>query len=311
MYKKNLSLKFQSILILLFLGFSWGAGYAIAHYVTLQGVSPITFSFYLAFGPAVLLCLYVWLTGLSLKLSWQYWRYYFYAGVLGVVIPNTCMYIAAPHLPAGLLGMMVNFTPIFIYPLALMAHQEKFRWLRMLSICLGVVGILLITLPAAEFQQNYFSHWALFALLSPLSFAASAVYISKHRPVNSNSVALSAGMLLVSAIILVPLVLFFAHSRLQVSIWHFVNWLVLLQIILVSLGTFLLFYLIKIAGPVYYSLVNAVAVIAGIFWGWLFFAEKLSIMVMLSLLLILVAIVMMTFVRLKIKKVSDISFLEV
>ena len=136
-------------------------------------------------------------------------------------------------------------------------------------------------------------------MISPLSFAASAVYISKHRPANSNSVALSAGMLLVSAIILVPLVLIFAHSRLDVSIWHFVNGLVLLQILLASIGTFLLFYLIKIAGPVYYSLVNAVAVVAGLFWGWLFFAESITIMVILSVLLILGAIAMMTLVKQK------------
>lgn len=299
MFKKNFSTKPRSILILLFLGLSWGAGYAIAHYVTLQGISPITFSFYLAFGPAVLLCFYVWMVGLSLTFSWHYWRYYFLTGVLGVVIPNTCMYIAAPHLPAGLLGMTANLTPIFIYPLALFANQEKFRWLRLMSICLGVIGILLITLPETKLQQNYLAHWVLFALISPLSFAASAVYISKYRPANSDSIALSAGMLLVSAIILVPLMLIFSHSRLQISVWHFVNWLVLLQILLASIGTVLLFYLIKIAGPVYYSLVNAVAVLAGVFWGWLFFAEKLSIVIFMSLMLILSAIILMTFIRLR------------
>ncbi len=296
---KSSSHKLQSFLILIFLGLSWGAGYTIARYVTLQGVSPITFSFYLAFGPAVLLCLFAWMKGLSLKLSWQYWRYYTFAGILGVVIPNTCMYIAAPHLPAGLLGLAVNLTPIFIYPLALTIKHELFSWTRLLCICLVVVGILLITLPAASIHHGYFARWIWLALVSPLSFAASAVYISKYRPANSDSLALSAGMLLVSAIILVPLALFFAHNRLQVSVWHFVNWLVILQIVLASLGTVLLFYLIKIAGPVYYSLVNAFAVLAGVFWGWLFFAEKLSVNMFLSLVLILFAMLLMTFVRVK------------
>lgn len=297
MATKKIFLKLQSVSILLFLGLSWGAGYSIARYVTLHGLSAITFSFYLAIGPAILLCLIVWLRGLSLNLSWEYWRYYILAGLMGVVIPNTNMYLAAAHLPAGMLSIIVNVSPIIIYPLALLASQERFKWLRFIGVLLGFLGVLLITIPAAKLNGIDSLRWVLLALISPLSFAASTVYIAKYRPVNSDSVALSAGMLLISAIILVPIMLLFAQDQLSLSVWHLVNGLVLLQILLSTVGTVLLFYLIKIAGPVYFSLVSCLVVLAGVFWGWLFFSEELTLLVFFSLLLIVIAIILVTMVR--------------
>lgn len=287
--------RLQAILIWLFLGFSWGAGYVIARFVTRHGIAPISFSFYLSIGPALLLMLYLLLR--RIPLHWRsltYWRFYLVSAVFGAVIPNTNMYVVASHLPAGTLAMMINISPIFVYPLALCVGQEQFIWRRFLGVLLGVAALLMMTLPVAELHEITRLHWLLLALISPISFSLLTVYIAKYRPTDADSVALSTGMLLCAAVILVPIMLLFVPHALHLSVLHLVSGLVLLQIVLSALGTVLLFYLIKIAGPVFFSLVSCLVVLAGVFWGWLCFSEPISVMILLPLCLIVGAIVLVS-----------------
>ena len=100
-------------------------------------------------------------------------------------------------------------------------------------------------------------------------------------------------MLIAASLILTPLV-FAAHQFHPISIpLKTVDWIILLEIFLSSIGYIILLELIKLAGPVYYSLVGGVVALTGLFWGWLIFAEKLTVWSALSVCCILLALVLM------------------
>ena len=69
---------------------------------------------------------------------------------------------------------------------------------------------------------------------------------------------------------------------------------ILLEIILSSVGYVLFFQLLKIAGPVYYSLVDTIVSLTGLFWGFLLFHEKLNGWTASSIILILLALILVT-----------------
>src|ERR1700742_3017714 len=97
--------KTTSLLLLLTLGFIWGTGYSIARFATTHGVSPLGYSFWQALGPAILIGLLAFRKSQfkRTQIATPHLLYYFICGLTGIVIPNTNMYFAASHLPAGIL----------------------------------------------------------------------------------------------------------------------------------------------------------------------------------------------------------------
>jgi drug/metabolite transporter (DMT)-like permease len=136
--------------------------------------------------------------------------------------------------------------------------------------------------------------WVLSTLITPVSFAFCSIYIARYRPAGSDSLVLSAGMLTFSSIMLLPMVIMSGsfypfHYPLTMP-----DWVVLLEIILSSIGYVLFFQLIKIAGPVYYSLVDTIVVITGLFWGRVIFGEKLNNWTFTAVFFIVVALLLVT-----------------
>jgi drug/metabolite transporter (DMT)-like permease len=283
-----------SFTLLLSLGFIWGTGYSIARFAMTNGVSPLGYSFWQSLGPAIVLSLFAYKNKPALRTSISHLPYYLICGLTGIVIPNTTMYFAAPHLPAGLLAVVVNIVPIIAYPLALVSRVETFNWIRFAGVCCALTGLMCIVLPKTSLPSPEMIPWVLTVLLTPLSFAFCAVYIARYRPPGINSIVLSAGTLISSSLILLPWVVmsdsfYLPHWPLAPS-----DWVILLEIILSSTGYFLFFQLIKIAGPVYYSLVDTIVSLTGLFWGYVIFHEHLNHWTSSAVLFILAALILIT-----------------
>jgi len=220
--------------------------------------------------------------------------YYFICGLTGIAIPNSIMYIAAKHLPAGILAVIVNTVPIITYPLALFAGTEKFNLLRLVAIISAIIGLMLIILPGNQLPTINNIPWILIVLLTPLSFAFCAVYIARFRPTHSNALTLATGTLISSSLLLLPIVLITKSFYLPHFPFTLPDWVILLEIILSSMGYILFFQLIKIAGPVYYSLVDTTVSLTGLTWGYFLFHEKLTSSISFGILFILIALFLVT-----------------
>jgi drug/metabolite transporter (DMT)-like permease len=203
------------------------------------------------------------------------------------------MYFVVGHLPSGLVALMVNTVPIFIYPMAV--RSEGFSLARLIAVLLGVTGLLCILLPRAALPNPSDFHYGLYLLITPFCFALCAVFISNYWPRDAHPLTLSTGMLLVSALALTPLALKIGGIEPLWAPMTLAKGAVVLEIILSSIGYVLFFRLLKIAGPIYYSLVGGVVVLTGLFWGWVS-GEVLNPWSWLAVFFILSAIVMMSFI---------------
>ncbi len=252
------------------LGFIWGSGYSLAKYAMTNGVPPLGYAFWQALGPALLLLLTSFITQNNTILQPRNWPFFLICGLVGIAIPNTNMYFIAPHIPAGLLAVLVNTVPLLVYPLALAAGQERFDVWRILALVLGMTGILLIIAPD---NGPLFSSWTLLALISPLCFALCSIYIAAYQPQKLNALQAASGMLLAASLLLTPIVIqqqaFYPLS----TPFTTAKQVVLLEIILSSLGYILFFQLVRLAGPVFYSLTGGMVALTGLFWGFVVFNE--------------------------------------
>lgn len=266
-----------SLCILLLLGFTWGTGYSIARFAMTHGVPPFGYSFWQSLGPAIVISLIALARRSPVPHSSQHVRFYLVTGLTGIVIPNTSMYFAAAHLPASILAMIVNIVPILAYPMALAAKLEQFNRMRFAGICLALIGLMCIILPHSSLPAPEMIPWVLSTILTtPVSFAFCSVYIASKQPKDCDVLTLASGMLIASSLLLIPMV-FATHS---LYLFHYPltspDWIILLEIGLSSIGYILFFLLLTIAGPVFYSLVDTVVVLTGVFWGYIIFNEQLN-----------------------------------
>lgn len=281
----------KAILLLILLGFIWGSGYSLAKFAMTNGVPPLGYAFWQSLGPALLLSGVCIATNNRLNLKSNYWPYFLICGLIGIAIPNTNMYFIASHIPAGLLAVLVNTVPLLVYPLALITRQEKIDGWRFLALLLGMSGILLII---GMNTAGLFSGWTLLALLSPLGFAVCSIYIGAKQPAEINSLQAATGMLLAATLLLIPLVIQQNAFYSLTGPFTLVKQVIVLEIILSSLGYLLFFILIRMAGPVFYSLTGGAVALTGLFWGYLIFNETPTPMQSIAVVLVISAIFLLS-----------------
>lgn len=284
--------KITSLLLLLTLGIIWGTGYSIARFAMTNGVPALGYSFWQSMGPAILMTLIGLTRQQTITFDTKHLTYYVICGLTGIVIPNTNMYFAASHLPAGLLAVVVNTVPIIAYPMAIAARVENFQWLRLAGVASAISGLMFIVIPKTSLPSPHMLPWILTSLITPCSFAFCSVYIARFRPKNSDSLSLASGTLLASTFILAPFVMLSGNFYTPHLPFVTADWVIILEIILSSLGYVLFFQLIKIAGPVYYSLVDTIVALTGLFWGYVIFHEQLNQWMIVAVGLILLGLML-------------------
>jgi drug/metabolite transporter (DMT)-like permease len=284
-------MRYVPLSLLLLLGLIWGSGYSIARFAMTNGVPAAGYTFWQSLGPALILSLLSWK---KLKFDKQHIVFYLICGMIGIAIPNTNMYFASAHLAAGLLAVIINIVPIIIYPLALLTKQERFYWIRFSGVLLAISGVMFLSLPKASFPDVGSVHWILLALITPLCFAIFALFINPKRPADSDPLSLAAGMLIAATLLLVPFV-YTTHS------FYSLHWpmnlpdkIILLEIGLSSIGYVLFFYLLRIAGPVYYSLVDGIVALTGLAWGKIIFNESFQYITIAAIAIIILGVLLVT-----------------
>lgn len=295
---------FNALGVLLILGFIWGSGYSIARYAMTHGVSPLGYSFWQSLGPAIFLSI----LGIGKKNLRQSCKtsfhtktlpYFLICGLLGIAIPNSNMYYTAAHVPAGEVALLVNTVPLFVYPIACLLKQESFSIERSAGVLMGFLGIFYLISPFQSVTQLsttiHMTVWAWLTLLSPFCFALCSVYISHSRPSYVGVYTSSLGMLLTSTFFLTPLVWFNHGFYSLLPPFDATKYAILLEIFLSSIGYILFFYLVKYAGPVYYSLTGGIVGLTGIFWGDVLFEETLNRAKIISITMILCSILLISY----------------
>ncbi|WED42295.1 DMT family transporter [Legionella cardiaca] len=288
-----------ALFVLILLGFIWGSGYTLAKYAITNGVPAFGYSFWQSAGPAMLLTLTCLLTGNYSVLLPQYWPYFLTCGLIGIAIPNTNMYLIASHLPAGLLAVLVNTVPLLVYPMALLVKQERFDTWRMIALFVGMLGIFLIISPTF---QGLVSSWAILAFLSPFAFALCSIYITAKQPQPLNALQAASGMLVASTLLLLPLVIQQHSFYSLIGPITKVKQVVILEIFLSSIGYLLFFSLLRLAGPVFYSLTGGMVALTGLFWGFIVFKELPTTLQILAIFLIISALFLLSWRQSKLQE---------
>ena len=290
--------------MLLLLGTGWGLGFSLAKIATSAGLHPVGLLMWQAGGAAAIAFCFIVARRKLAQLRWANIRYYAFCGVNGIIFPSGAIYWASPHIPAGVLAILIATSTIITYALALAIRLERLSWPRLLGIVLGFAAVLLILGPRASLPEPGMAGWALVGMIAPLCYAVNPLFIDRFRPQNADSHVLAFGMLMCAFAFITPVALIGGAGYMPGPPWDRVD-LAVFGLPLITGGAMLiLFELIRVSGPVYFSMVGYPLTAGGVLWGWWLFDERLGPYIWLAMALMLIGLALVNLRRRKTRENS-------
>jgi drug/metabolite transporter (DMT)-like permease len=272
--------------MLFLVSLTFGMRFTFNQVATTRGVPFIPYVFLQGLGGAVILLL---LCGLQKQLpifSAKSIKFDLLTAFFSFSLPFCIVSLVAPKVPSGILSLSMMLIPLIVYGFALALGIDRFRWIRLFGLLLGLSGVLLVLLPKTSLPSADLAGWVAMGMLAPLCHAVGTVLMARLQS-EKKSLPLGCRMLLASVITMVPVLAFtrtwwFFDGPFDIGHWAVIGATVNTAIIFV-----LVFEIIKRAGPVFLSTSNYIAPLFGVGLGMLFFGESHSLWIWAAVLLML------------------------
>jgi drug/metabolite transporter (DMT)-like permease len=280
------AIRWLPLFLLVVLGALWGGNPSFSKALAIAGVSPFSVVFWQTFGAGTLLLLVCLLRRTSLRFRVKHLIYFAFMGVVGIDVSYVTLVFTVEKLSAGYVSVLILFSPMLTYAMALVLRMEPMVAIRAVGIVVGLAGAAVLVLPAGSLPSRDLLPLALLAFITPLGYAAANIFAEIARPPDTDNVALAMGTMFAAAI--------GALSGALIDNSFYPAWqnfgqaeTVLALFALATSVAFLIFYaIIKMAGAVYLGQVGYLATLFGVSWGILFFAETPSAWLWLAALLV-------------------------
>jgi drug/metabolite transporter (DMT)-like permease len=199
----KLTMSMSDWLLILVLSVFWGGSFFFAG-VAIREVPPVTLALARVGIAAAILLVYARAVGLKLPAFGPVWKSLTIMALLNNVAPFILIFWSQTHIPSGLASILNATTPLFTIIVAHFATtDDKITPARLVGLLFGFVGVLIVIGPDAlrDLGINVLAQLA--GLLGAICYAVSGVYGRRFN--NLGPAAVSASILLISTVIMVPL----------------------------------------------------------------------------------------------------------
>ncbi len=261
-----MSLKKQSLLILIILAIAWGLSFLFIKKLT-AGFSGLEIGAGRIFVASLFLLPWAIRNrgdfpadkAVSIGLS----------GLLGYLLPAVIFGVAGSRISSSLSGTLNATTPIFVLLIGWVFFRKHIYRYQFIGIFLGFLGSLVLITSGAELSFDWSNPYAALVLLATLMYGINTNILSYHltevRPIVISS--FSVGMMGLPALAVLLFTDFFGKIFLAGN-ERFILYFLILGVVNSGLAAILYNYLLKITTPIFASsvtyLIPVVALIAGI-----------------------------------------------
>lgn len=284
--------RFKSWIALVVLGLIWGTTIPLAKISVSTGHHPFGVIFWQFVVAIILLGALALVLRLKIIVSRQTLIFYTIVSLVGTLVPNGFSYLAAPHLPAGILGIIIATVPMFALIIALVFRIEKLSPVRIFGVALGMIAVVLLVAPEASLPKPGQAVFALLALIAPFFYGIETNYLATQTPKKSEPITT---LLMASVIGLfisgVLVVVFDAWVDLS-GPWEAPEWSLLMASVLHALTYAGYIWLVGVAGSVFASQIAYIVTMSAVFIGVMFMGESHASEVWLALGVMIIGVVL-------------------
>lgn len=203
-----------------------------------------------------------------------------------IVIPYCALAIGQQTISSGLSGILYSTMPLFTLLAAhFVLRDERLRSRQLAGVALGMAGVTAVIGPSLLGGLGEHAIAELITLCGPLAYAAGTVVMRRSRHVDP--LALTAGMFVASALVLVPLALAVERPwQLRPQPATF-GWLLLMTAVGTILPAALNYLLVQRVGATRASVAMFLMPLFAVLAGTLFLGERLALAAFIGMALIL------------------------
>jgi drug/metabolite transporter (DMT)-like permease len=279
----------RPILLLIFLGSSWGLYFSMLKIAVLSGISYTGILALTTMGVALGMSAIALLRRRRPEFKAKHHLFYLVCALTGYMLPMIVELLVIEHMPAGVLTLIVSIAPLATLLVAWMMKTDNINLPRVAGIMVGAIAIFAILLPDAHLGEAVAWRWLLLALVVPVCYAIHHNFTARCWPVGSDSYQVACGEALYAA----TLLMVFASFNWQwqdVESWNQGHSAILFMALISLIDIYIYFELIRLKGPIYTSHANYVMVISGVLWGMIIFAERPSSLMWVSAALLIASL---------------------
>jgi drug/metabolite transporter (DMT)-like permease len=294
-YSRRLSLKLSAMPserwllmgVLVLMGVGWGATQPLGKIATSTGHQPFGLIFWQLVICALVLGAISLPRGKGIVLRREALAFYVLVALLGTLIPNYTFYLSVPHLPAGIMSIIISTVPMMAFVLALGLGMDRVSGARVAGLTLGLTGVALIAVPGGNLGGAS-AGWLLVALVGPLFYAMEATYVARHGTAGLDAVQAMFGASVVGAVLCLPVALgtgqFFNPLG---AAWGAPEWALVASSAVHAVVYATYVWLAARAGSVFAAQCSYLVTGMGVFWAMALLGERFSPWVWLALVVML------------------------
>jgi len=276
--------------LLAFMGASWGLTIPLSKLAVAAGAHPLGLTFWQgAIGGGFLLFLCLLRRRLP-RFGRQHLLFYIVCGILGSVLPGSLLFWVAAYLPAGVIAIAIACVPLVTYALAVSFRIEAPAIRRMGGVGLGLAAVAMIALPKTSLPDPGLAIWVVVTVVACAAYAFENIYIALRQPPGLDALAATAGLLLMAALLMVPLVL--ANDAWVPLHWppQTLDWTIVAMALASAIAYSLYVYVVAVAGPIFASQAAYLVTVGGVLWGMALLGERHSAWIWGALLAMLLGL---------------------
>ena len=280
----------QGSLLVIAVGVVWGLTPSLARLAAGLGSNPMGMALWVNVVAAVFCLSVAAYRGKLPRLGWPEARFFLAWALVAGIMQRLTTFWVTQHVEASMLSLIVTLQGFMVFAFAAAMKLEKASPRRLLGLLVGLGGVALVLVTRLEGSGTTGNFWLAIALLLPLFFAIEGILVAAKRPEQIDIFAAVGVMMLLSAIMLTPIVIYsgslmpLGPGAVELSA------LVLLMGIAGAASLLLCFHLIAQAGAVFASQSAYAMTIAGIVWGMLLLNEELSAIAWGAVIMILIGL---------------------
>jgi drug/metabolite transporter (DMT)-like permease len=270
--------------ILALLGAGWGITQPLSKIAVSTGYGQFGLVFWqLAIG-AVIMGFVALLRGIRLQVETRHLKLYVVIALIGTVLPNSAGYLAAMHLPAGIISLLLSMVPMWAFPVALLLGNESFSFRRLAGLIVGLMGVLLIITPGLSLPASISVIWIMVGLISGIFYAIEGNYVARYGTEGLDPAQVLFGASVAGAAIALPLAVVSGQFIAPLPAIQTLPGQALLASSLVHVAVYTAYvWLVGRAGAVFAVQVSYLVTGFGLFWAKLILDEAYSPFVWASL----------------------------
>lgn len=219
------------------------------------------------------------------------WRHLFILGVTNAAAPFTLFAYAASQLPAGFTSVLNSLAPMFTALIGFLWLKQKLSLAATVGLLLGLVGVLLLVQDKSNLSGGM--QWVgVAAGIGATVFYGFAANYAKHYKTGMSPIAITGGHLLAATIVILPFGIYYWPEQNPSAIaWG--NALAV-AVICTALAHFLYFWLLSQISAYGAVSVTFLIPVFGMFWGYLFLHETITIIMIIGCGIILAGVALTT-----------------